>query len=114
MSLDSPLPETLPETAEPSALSRRGLMRNAAGVGVAGLAAGALLNSAAGSAAAAEPTHADAVRMTAPAQAADAVTEPLIVRLRDAKSGELDMFQGEQHRRVLDPALAAALRNAAR
>ena len=113
MSLDSPLPESLPETPEPSALSRRGLIRNAAGAGAVGLAAGVLLNSAAGSAAA-EPSRADEVRAASPAQAVDTVAEPLIVHLRDPKSGELDVFHGEQHRRVLDPALAAALRNAAR
>ena len=107
----------LPETQEPSALSRRGLIRNAAGAGAVGLTAGALFNGAAGSAAAAEPDRTAAVGAVgeaAPAQAADEVAEPLIVHVRDPKSGELDVFHGDEHRRVLDPALAAALRNAAR
>jgi hypothetical protein len=111
MSLDSPLPET----PEPSALSRRGLIRNAAGAGAAVAAAGVLLNSAAGSAVAAEPTRTDATAPGAVTPArADEAAQPLIVHVRDQKTGELDVFHGDQHRRVLDPALAAALRNAAR
>jgi len=110
MSLDSPLPET----QEPSALSRRGLIRNAAGAGAVGLAAGVLLSGTAGSAVAAEPDRTDRVGAAEPAEQAGPVSEPLIVHVRDPKSGELDVFHGEQHRRVLDPALAAALRNAAR
>ncbi|QMU66815.1 hypothetical protein [Streptacidiphilus sp. P02-A3a] len=108
MSPDSPLPEK--ET--PSALSRRGLIRNAAGAGAVGLAAGTLLSGAAGTAAAA-PKQDDAATALAPAPAGEAA-EPLIVHLHDPKSGALDVFQGERHRRVLDPGLAAALRNAAR
>lgn len=111
MSPDSPLPEN--ET--PSALSRRGLIRNAAGAGAVGLAAGALLSGTAATADAA-PRQADAAAALTPASAADAAdaAEPLIVHVRDPRSGALDVFQGERHRRVLDPGLAAALSNAAR
>lgn len=108
MSLES----RLPETQTPAALSRRGLIRNAAGAGAAGLAAGALLNGTAAPAAAA-PAAAGEQFAAAPRRAA-AADEPLIVHLRDPKSGELDIFHGEQHRRVQDGELAAALRNAAR
>ena len=108
MSPDSPLPEN--ET--PSALSRRGLIRNAAGAGAVGLAAGALLSGTAGTAAAA-PRQADPAAALTPEHLAGAA-EPLIVHVRDADTGALDVFHGERHRQVLDPALAAALRDAAR
>jgi hypothetical protein len=103
---------SLPENEAASALSRRGLIRNAAGAGAVGLAAGVLLTSAAGTAAAAP---AEAGRPAALGEHAEAqrAGEPLIVHLRDAASGELDIYHGEQHRRVKDGKLAAALRNAA-
>jgi len=108
MSPDSPLPEN----GTTSALSRRGLIRNAAGAGAVGLATGVLLSGAAGTASAApaqdEPAPGHATERGAGAE------EPLIVHVRDARTGALDVFHGEQHRRVLDPSLADALRNAAR
>jgi len=109
MAIESPVPEN--DTA--SALSRRGLIRNAAGAGAAGLAAGVLLNASAASAAtpgraepAAQPAAAEPDRRAA-------VAEPLIVRLPAAGSDALDIFHGEEHRQVHDADLAAALRKAA-
>jgi len=110
MAIESPAPEN--DTA--SALSRRGLIRNAAGAGAAGLAAGVLLNAAPASAATpgrAEPDAAPGAAAAAGQRAA--VTEPLIVRLPAAGSDALDIFHGEEHRQVHDAGLAAALRKAA-
>ncbi|MEZ0089087.1 hypothetical protein [Streptacidiphilus sp. EB129] len=119
MSTDTSLPE-FDDTAEPSGLSRRGLIRNAAGAGAVGLAAGALLGTAAGPAAAgvrgeAEPRGAvEAEPATVPGSADSAEQDPVIVHLRDAGSGELDIYRGETHQRVQDPKLAAQLLRAAR
>ena len=107
MSLDTPLPES--DTDSPSGLSRRGLIRNAAGAGAATLAAGALLTAATGIAEAAEPGHVAAAGHRAPAGA----EETLIVHVRDARTGELDIFHGHHHRTVRDRELAAALLRAA-
>jgi hypothetical protein len=109
MSLDTPLPETV--TDGPSGLSRRGLIRNAAGAGAATLAASALLTAATGIAAAAEPSstagHANGHQAPAGAE------ETLIVHVRDARTGEIDIFHGHHHRTVRDRELTAALLRAA-
>ncbi|QMU76982.1 hypothetical protein GXW83_16000 [Streptacidiphilus sp. PB12-B1b] len=109
MSLDS----SLPETEAASALSRRGLIRNAAGAGAVGLAAGVLLSSGTAAAAPAEAGHAAALAPE-PAEDRTATGEPLIVHLPDAESGVLDIYHGERHSRVQNGELADALRNAAR
>jgi hypothetical protein len=93
----------------PSGLSRRRMLRGAAGVGAAGLAAAAVTG------AAAAPARAVTARSAAaparvPEEAADAgPSEPVVVHLRDARSGELDVFSGVGHTRVHDPELAARL-----
>lgn len=106
MSSNAPLPDPQDE----SGMSRRGLIRNAAGVGAAGLAAGVLINTATGSAAAAEPQNTPA---HSPEQAAPQTGETLIVHVRDTRTGDLDVFHGDQHRSVTDRELAAALLRAA-
>ena len=106
MSQDLSLPE-----AE-SGLSRRGLIRNAAGVGAAGLAAGVVLNAATGIAAAADQESAHSAAEH-PAAVPDA-DDTLIVHVRDARTGAIDVFHGHRHRALTDPALAAALLRAAR
>jgi hypothetical protein len=87
-------------------LSRRGLMRRAGGIGIAGVTAGLLIDTTAGAASAATTS-------TAPAGDAAAVSSPLVAHVHDAKTGEVDLFTGEQHVRVHDPALARALAQAA-
>ncbi|MEY9964358.1 putative glutamine amidotransferase [Streptacidiphilus sp. MAP12-16] len=109
MSVDVPLPET----DAMSDLSRRGLIRNAAGAGAAGLAAGVLLNAAAGTAQAAEPRSAEPSFESRPGERPVTSAETLIVHVRDAKTGELDIYHGHQHRVVRDRKLAAALLRAA-
>src|SRR5579859_4769167 len=95
--------------AEPGAtglaapVSRRSLLRGAAGVGAAGLAVaaggGALL-------AAARPAHA-AASGTGPDSAADAAgDEPIVAYLRDAATGEFEVFHGTRQVRVRDRKLA--------
>jgi hypothetical protein len=93
--------------------SRRRVLLGAAGAGAVGLAAAAV--------ASAGPAFADTSR-TAASSAHDAgdtghgseVSEPVVVHLRDAQSGELDIFAGTTHTRLRDPDLAARLARAAR
>jgi hypothetical protein len=102
------MPENPELPGSPDGFSRRGLMRNAAGVGAAGLAAGILLNAAAGTAEAAAPERAP--HGTRPGKAGG--EETLIVHVRDSRTGELDLFHGHRHHRVYDPKLSAALLHA--
>lgn len=90
----------------PPGLDRRGVMRGATGLGFAGLAAGAVLG-AAEPAVAAAPGPDEMVTGTPPEAAGP--HEPLVVHVRDASKGELDFFQGDRHRRVVDRDLTAAL-----
>jgi hypothetical protein len=93
-------------------LSRRSVLRGAAGAGVAGIAATALAGTAmpAFAAAATRP-----VARGTKADRADADTsEQLVVHVRDARSGEIDVFRGTSHARVHDPELAARLMRASR
>jgi hypothetical protein len=80
-----------------------------------------VLLGAAGAGAGAGPAFADTSR-TAASSAHDAgdtghgseVSEPVVVHLRDARSGELDIFAGTTHTRLRDPDLATRLARAAR
>jgi hypothetical protein len=100
-------PEIRPAAAAAkAALSRRGLLRGAGGIGIAGVAAGMLIDTTAGVASAAT-TSASASH--APASA----DTPLVAHVHDARTGEVDLFTGEQHVRVHNPALARALAQAA-
>jgi hypothetical protein len=85
------------------------MLRGAAGLGVAGLAAGFLVDRTAApanaaTAAAREPAHAQA----------PAHDEPLIVHVHDARTGAVDLFTGTRHVRFTDPQLAARRARAAR
>jgi|HubBroStandDraft_4_1064222.scaffolds.fasta_scaffold24614_4 hypothetical protein len=96
-------------------LSRRRVLRGAAGAGAAGLAVAA-----GGLAAAPTPALAETARPAVPSVPAAATAagidaaEPVVVHLRDARSGEMDVFAGTRHTRVHDPDLAARLARAAR
>ena len=87
--------------------SRRGVLRSAGGIGIAGVTAGLLVNATAGAASAATAHTASASHAQAPA------SDPLVAHVHDARTGEVDLFTGEQHVRVYDPALAHALARAA-
>jgi hypothetical protein len=92
--------------------SRRSILRGAAGAGAAGLAAAAMTR-AAPALAAATPA---ASRTRPPDAAANpALTGgPVVVHLRDVRSGEMDVFAGTSRTRLRDPDLAARLARAAR
>jgi hypothetical protein len=94
---------------EPAApgTTRRGMLRGAAGIGAAGLAASVLAGVAAGPAGAA--TDKPAAEDTRSA-AHDA---PLVVHVHDARTGVVDLYTGESHVRFTDHALAARLARAA-
>jgi len=100
------------------------MLRGAAGAGAAGLAAAAVASAAAPALAAAAsaapagpPVQASTVQpSTAQADAGPgaAASEPVVVHLRDATSGEMDIFAGTGHTRLRDPDLAARLTRAVR
>jgi hypothetical protein len=93
-------------------VSRRGLLRGAAGLGAAGLAAGLV----AGSAAAANAAPA-APRNQDPATHQPATPTPadrqVVAHVRDADTGAIDLYVGTRHVQLTDPQLAARLTNAA-
>jgi hypothetical protein len=92
--------------------SRRSVLRGAAGVGAVGFAAavgvGAVAASARPALAADNRRAANADRPLT-ALPADATATPLVIYLRDAASGELDVFAGTSHTVIHDPALVARL-----
>jgi hypothetical protein len=93
--------------AAESGLSRRGLLRTAGGIGIAGAAAGMLVGTA-GMASAATPSTAAA------GHAPEAASTPLVAHVHDARTGLVDLYSGEQQVRVHNPALARALAQAAK
>jgi hypothetical protein len=99
------------EAGQPaSAMSRRSLLRGAAGVGAVGLAA------AAGGGAVFAATRPAGPRPAAAGKAAAAPAapqipggEPLVVYLRDAASGDFEVFNGTSQVRMHNPRLVAQL-----
>lgn len=100
-------------TTEPQpGVSRRSVLRGVAGAGAAGLAVAAVA-SAGPALAAAKP--APPRRQAATAATNEATTAgPVVVHVRDARSGEMDIFAGTSHTRLRDPDLAARLARAVR
>jgi hypothetical protein len=94
------------EGARPPEPSRRSVLYGAAGLAGAGLAATAIAGTLAGPAAAAV-----AAPRAHTGQAAKVATpaEPVIVHVRDLRTGEMDVFAGESTTRLRDPGLAARL-----
>ena len=91
-------------------LSRRSLLQGAATAGAAGLAATAI-GSAAG------PALAATSRPSAPGQSrghdtAKAPAGPIMVHVRDARSGDIEVFSGTSQTRVRDKDLAARIARA--
>jgi hypothetical protein len=91
--------------------SRRAVLRGAAGAGVAGIAATALVGTAGPALAKPARPAGQAARSGAEDNSS---TEPIIVHLRDVRSGELDVFRGTSQVRLHDPELAARLLRASR
>jgi hypothetical protein len=94
-------------------LSRRSMLRGT-GAGAAGLAAIAVAGPAAPALAAASRPAAPAARGSMPDARSDGTFEPVVVHLRDPRSGEMDVFAGTSHTRLRDPELAARLARVAR
>jgi hypothetical protein len=88
-------------------MSRRSVLRGAAGVGAAGLAVTALAGTPALAASrpakpAARPPGADD----------SAANEAVVVHVRDLRTGQMDVYRGTSHVRVHDRELAARLARA--
>ncbi len=95
------------EQAQPGpGTTRRGMLRGAAGLGTAGLAAALLAEHAA------TPAAATAAGTETPQQAR-AHAAPLVAYVRDARTGVVDVFTGTRHVQVTEPRLAALLSRAA-
>jgi hypothetical protein len=93
-------------------VSRRSVIRGAATAGAAGLAATAL-GGALSPAAAASTRPAAGTRSSAPASGAvKAPAGPIVVHVRDAKSGDIEVFSGTSQTRLRDTDLAARIARA--
>jgi hypothetical protein len=88
------------------------MLRGAGAVGAVGLAAAVGVGAASGSAVAATRPSAD--RRSADHAAAPEAGTPVVVYLRDAAKGELEVFSGTSRTVVVDRELAARLTRAAR
>ena len=109
MSSQDAKPASDPEPSG-SRLSRRSLLQGAATVGAAGLAATAIGG-------AASPALAATSRSSAPAEshghdAAKTPAGPIMVHVRDAGSGDIEVFSGTSQTRVRDKDLAARIARA--
>lgn len=95
----------------PGPLSRRSVLRTGAGAGAAALALTTLASS---PALAASRARADASDddLRVPDHLADG--EAVVVHVRDVRTGEIDVYRGTNHVKVLDRALAARLARASR
>ena len=103
------------QAARNGPVSRRAMLRTAAGASAAGLVAGGAL-AALPAAAAARPGQRTgrAARSAATATpdttaGAGSADGPLVIHVRDARTGEMDIFAGTTQTRLRDPALAARL-----
>jgi len=106
-------PVTAPE--RPSPMSRRSLLRGAAGAGAVAVAAAA---GAGGVVALTRPQTQTAPPAAKPVTMAEvppnAMAGPLVVYLRDTTTGEMDVFAGTGQLRLHDPALVGQLLRAVR
>jgi hypothetical protein len=121
--------EETPETGgrvagQHAPVSRRAMLRTAAGASAAGLVAGGAF-AALPAAAAARPSRsqpsAERTGRGAASTAQDAAAHPgreadgpLVIYVRDARSGEMDIFAGTTRTQLRDPELAARLARASR
>jgi hypothetical protein len=93
--------------------SRRSMLRGAGAAGAVGIAAAVGVGAANGVAAATTRPVADN-RAAASAEHSVGAGAPLVVYLRDAASGEFDVFAGTSRTSIIDPDLAARLTHAVR
>jgi hypothetical protein len=99
-----------PENTEAQHPSRRSVLRGAAGAGAAGVAATVFASVAAPALAATRP----AARGEQAALTEDESAGEVVVHVRNARSGEIDLFRGTSHTRLQDRELAARLIRASR
>jgi len=104
-------PARPPDGPPGRAPSRRAVLRGAAGAGAAGIAAATLGGVAAAPASAAARPQARDPRTAPDAAAAD---EGIVVHVRDAAAGQIDVFRGTTQTRLQDRDLAARLVRASR
>jgi hypothetical protein len=98
---------------EQSHLSRRSALRAAATAGIAATALGAMSVPAFASARPARSDHTGHDDARQQGDEAD-TNEPIVVHVRNARTGEIDVFRGTNQSRLHDPALAALLVRASR
>jgi hypothetical protein len=103
-SAKSPGPES-PATRQDTSVSRRSIIRGAAGLAGAGLAAGAIGGAITG----AIVVPARSAPSGQQARGGAIPTEPVVVHVRDVAKGVMDVFAGTSHARLTDPGLAASL-----
>ena len=96
--------------AQRAAMSRRSLLQGAATVGAAGLAVTAM--GAAAPALAATATGTGTGAASAADQAHDTAAGPIVVHVRDARSGDIEVFAGTSQTRLRDKDLATRIARA--
>jgi hypothetical protein len=96
--------------------SRRSVLRGAGAAGAVGIAAAVGAGAASGVAAATRPAADNRANPDnrATAEHSAGAGAPLVVYLRDAASGEFDVFTGTSRAVIVDPDLAARLTRAVR
>ncbi|HYY18784.1 MAG TPA: hypothetical protein VE864_08075 [Streptosporangiaceae bacterium] len=98
------------EDAKRARLSRRSLLQGAATAGAAGLAVTAMGAAAPALAATGTTTATPSTADQAPDHHAD--TGPIVVHVRDARSGDIEVFAGTSQTRLRDKDLAARIARA--
>lgn len=91
----------------PTPVSRRSVLRGAAGAGAAGLATTALGTTALGASGSGTPE-------ASPPRIRPHAAEPIVVHVRDAGSGDIEVFAGTSQTRLRDRDLAARIAQAIR
>jgi len=98
--------------------TRRSMLRGAGAAGAVGIAAAVGVGAASGGAAAATRpaagNRATAANRASAGHSAGVAGVPVVVYLRDAASGEFDVFAGTSRAIIVDPDLAARLTRAVR
>lgn len=100
-----------PDRAEKLAPSRRSVLRGAAAAGTAGIAV-TTLGAAVGEAASKASTTREVGAPDGPRDAAG--SEPVVLHIRDAATGEIEIFRGTTQTRLHDRELAAQILRASR
>ncbi len=106
----------LDDSTRSHALTRRSVLRGTAGAGAAGLAVSALAGITPASAATAGAGRPAAHRGAAGEEGHEAsdADEAIVVYVRDAAAGELEVYRGTSQVRIRDRALAARIVRASR